>query len=284
MLEPERLHRERADLAEILRKLRKEAGISGERLAIRCAISQSKISRIERGKTLPAVVDVQRILSALDVPEDVAKPLLDLARAANVHYHSWRAYAEVGLWRKQVELKSLSAMSRTIRYFHPAAPSGMLQTREYATSVLTPTVRGRSARNVERTVEARLNRQDELTDESRTFVFVMTEQAVRWQCAKPPVMAAQCAHVAAIAERPNVTIGIIQNGVEVPEIPLNTFVVYDDRFVLVELFSGEVVLRDPQDVSYHLNLFEKFLSHALTGPDATEFLDAIADEFMRSLD
>ena len=150
-------------------------------------------------------------LSALDVPDDVAKPLMDLARAANVHYKSWRAYAEVGLWRKQEELKALVAASATIRYFLPAAPSGMLQTPEYATQVLTPTVRGRAARNIERTVEARLRRQEALRDESRTFMFVMTEQAVRWQCAAAEVMAAQCAHMAAVAEQPNATVGIIPN-------------------------------------------------------------------------
>lgn len=284
MLEPERQQRERRDLAEALRKLRKAAGLSGDRLAARCAISQAKISRIERGKTLPSVIDVQRILSALDVPDDVAKPLMDLARAANVHYKSWRAYAKVGLWQKQEELNALVATSATIRYFLPAAPSGMLQTPEYATQVLTPTVRGRAARNVERTVEARLRRQETLRDESRTFVFVMTEQAVRWQCAESEVMAAQCVHMAAVAAQSNVTVGIIPNHVRVPEIPLNTFVIYDERFVLVELFSGEVVLRDPRDVSYHLNIFQRFLDHALTGSAATVFLRFVADEFMRERD
>jgi len=44
-------------------------GLGGERLAARCGLSQSKISRIERGETLPSVLDVQRILSALDVPQ-----------------------------------------------------------------------------------------------------------------------------------------------------------------------------------------------------------------------
>jgi len=36
----------RPDLADTLRKLRKAAGLSGERLAVRCAMSQAKISRM----------------------------------------------------------------------------------------------------------------------------------------------------------------------------------------------------------------------------------------------
>jgi hypothetical protein len=39
--------------------------------------------------------------------------------------------------------------------------------------------------------------------------------------------------------------------------------VYDQRLVTVEIFAGMVVLRDPQDVTYHVNLFEFFLGHAL---------------------
>lgn len=34
------------------------------------------------------------------------------------------------------------------------------------------------------------------------------------------------------------------------------FVIYDDRLVSVELFSGAVSLREPQEIQYHLELFE----------------------------
>ncbi|RJQ71521.1 XRE family transcriptional regulator [Pseudonocardiaceae bacterium YIM PH 21723] len=284
MFDPERQEQERQDLAEALKGLRKAAGLSGERLAARCAISQSKISRIERGKTLPSVIDVQRILDALGVTDEVAKQLLSLARTAKVHYKSSRSYAEIGLWRKQDELKALAETSKVIRYFHPAAPSGMLQTRAFATQVLTPTVRGRPARNVERTVDARLGRQEVLRDQSRTFTFLMTEQAVCWQRAPRDVMAEQCRHLAAMSEWENVTIGIIPNRVQIPVVPLNTFIVYDERLVLVEIFSGEVVLRDPQDISYHLNLFDAFLERALVGKDAIAFLKSVAHAFMREHD
>ncbi|MGH3516836.1 MAG: helix-turn-helix domain-containing protein [Haloechinothrix sp.] len=62
----------RSDLAGTLRKLRKAAGLSGERLAVRCAMSQSKISRIESGRAFPTVLDVDRILTALEVPGEIA--------------------------------------------------------------------------------------------------------------------------------------------------------------------------------------------------------------------
>ncbi|MFM9447227.1 helix-turn-helix domain-containing protein [Streptomyces acidiscabies] len=280
-IEPETQARDRKDLAEALRGLRRASGLSGERLALRCDMSQTKISRIETGRALPTVIDVERILKALAVPDEVADELLGLARRANVDYASWRAHARVGLYHKQAELKALESSSRVIRHFLPAVPTGLLHVREYAVETLSPTVASDSARDVARAVRARMDRQAVLDDTSRSFWFLMTEQAVRWQRASAEVMAAQCAHMAQVNAKPNVEIGIVRQGMRIPGTPMNIFVVYDDRLVTVELFSGEVVLRDPRDVIQHLDLFDFFWSHALTGEDASGYLEEVADEFMR---
>lgn len=280
-IEPETQARERKDLAEALRGLRHASNLSGERLALRCNMSQTKISRIETGRALPTVMDVERILKALAVPGEVADELLALARRANVDYASWRAYARVGLYHKQAELKALESSSRVMRHFLPAVPTGLLHVREYATETLSPTVKGDPVRDVARAVQARMDRQAILDDTSRSFWFLMTEQAVKWQRAGARAMAAQCAHMAEVNRKPNVEIGIVPQGVPVPGSPMNIFVVYDDRLVTIELFSGEVVLRDPRDISQHLNLFDLFWVHALTGTDASSFLEEAADGFMR---
>ncbi|MFJ8842666.1 helix-turn-helix domain-containing protein [Streptomyces cyaneofuscatus] len=280
-IEPETQARERKDLAEALRGLRRASGLSGERLAIRCNMSQTKISRIETGRALPTVIDVERILKALAVPHEVADELLRLARRANVDYASWRAYARVGLYHKQAELKALESSSRVMRHFLPAIPTGLLHVRRYAVETLSPTVTSDPARDISRAVQARMDRQAVLDDTSRSFWFLMTEQAVKWQRASSEAMAEQCAHMANVNRKPNVEIGIIPQGTQVPGTPMNIFVVYDDRLVTVELFSGEVALRDPRDITQHRNLFDLFWSHALTGDAATTFMDEASETFMR---
>ncbi|MFJ4804328.1 helix-turn-helix domain-containing protein [Streptomyces murinus] len=280
-IEPETQARERKDLAEALRGLRRASGLSGERLALRCNMSQTKISRIETGRALPTVLDVERILKALAVPSEVSEELLRLARRANVDYASWRAYARVGLYHKQAELRALEASSRVMRHFLPAVPTGLLHVREYAVETLSPTVASDPARDVARAVQARMDRQAVLDDTSRSFWFLMTEQAVKWQRATVEAMAAQCSHMAEVNRKPNVEIGIVPQRVYVSGTPMNIFVVYDDHLVTVELFSGEVVLRDPRDITQHLSLFELFWSHALTGDDASAFLEEAASDFMR---
>jgi hypothetical protein len=129
-----------------------------------------------------------------------------------------------------------------------------------------------------------MDSQQVLQDESREFRFVMLEHAVRWRYGDHETMAAQCAHMAVVSARPNVEMAIIPRTTQVRMGSLHTFVIYDERLVKVELFSGGVSLRDPKDVAHHVNLFEFFWGHALTGDDAISLLRSISDEFMRELD
>lgn len=280
-IEPDRQEATRKELAEVLRELRKAAGLSGDRLAARCGISQSKISRIERGRTLPSVFDVERILAALKVRQDKARELLELARAANVDFTSSHALARVGTWRRQLELKAMTESTSVMRQFLPAIPTALVQTLEYARCVMEPSVPSAPERDVEKLVQARMQLRTVIEDESREFVLLMTEQAVRWNYAGRPAMARQVAHMAREAQRPNVDLAVIPNTAEVHDAPLNVFVIYDERLVQVEILNGVVSFRDPRDVTYYLELFEFFYSHALTGEDAIEFLTSVADEFAR---
>lgn len=192
---------------------------------------------------------------------------------ANAEYRSVHSLAEMGVWRGQEELAALAESASTVRYFTPAAPSGMLQTRDYATAMLRPSISGRPQRDVERAVEARLKRQDALHDRSRSFIFVMTEQTVRLRQASAEVMSAQCHHIAELTDLPNVTVAIVPNDAEMDcGVPLNSFTAYDEQLVLVELFSGQMTLRDPRDVEYHLNIVNHFLDRALVGTAAAAFL------------
>ncbi|MBB5155567.1 helix-turn-helix domain-containing protein [Saccharopolyspora phatthalungensis] len=284
MLEPDTEQQQRKNLADTLRQLRKAAGLSGERLAVRAAMSQSKISRIESGRTLPSVADVERIMTALDVPPDAREELLSLTRSANVEYTSLRSSARLGIWRSQAEIKALTESASVIRQFLPAIPSGLIQTRDYARAVLTPGVEGRPARDIDRAAQARLDSQGTLNNGSRRFYFLLTEQAVRLKRASASVMVEQLRHMVDVSQRPNVDLAILPNTALVNASPLNVFVVYDDRLVLTEIFAGEVALRDYRDITYHLNLFEHFRERAASGDDARSIFESAADEFMRAQD
>lgn len=269
MLELEVLGRSKDGLAAAIRDLRKHAGLTGERLGARCAMSQSKISKIETGRVIPSVVDVERILQALDAPPEVLAEVTALARLANTEFQDVRSLLRKGLEKKQAELSSLEAATKSFRFFLPAMMAALISTPDYIRASLAH-VRGAVAKTVARKIE----RQAVLHDTSKTFSFVLTESAVRWPICAPAIMAAQLDHLVSLSTLPNVRLGIIPVLATPLRGPLNTFTVYDDRLVTAETFTGAVVMRDPHDVALHLDLFARFEGAAITS-------DAVRDRLTR---
>lgn len=253
--------------------------MSGKVLAKKIHMSQSAISRIETGRTTPTVADVERILHGLDADEQTRADILALARIARTSYTSVRALAIAGLHREQETLASLATSSQRVRMFLPATPAGLLQVPDYARAVITPTVKGRPARDIEKMLAARLASQSVLDDPERRFTFLLTESAVRWRRAPLPAMAEQCVHMADLVQQPNIDLAVLPLTANVPISPLTSFVVYDQRMVTCELPSGTVTLRDPLDLDYYSNILDALLERALRDEDAAAFLRATAADF-----
>jgi transcriptional regulator with XRE-family HTH domain len=274
VFEPEELGQRKDELAQALRQARKDAGLTGDRLAARCGISQSKISKIETGKVLPSVSDAERILTALGVSDQRQRELGALARLANTEFQSQRAGLQRGLHHKQRELAALEADSSHIRFFLPLMITGLLQTPEYARASLA-NFPGDHAQAIAK----RLDRQARLYDASKRFTFVLTEAAVRWQLCEHKTMAVQMDRLASLSALPNIRLGIITLDTYVPDGPLNTFTIYDERIATAETFGGVIMMRDPRDVSYHLELFAFFEQYAAFGDEARLFLASYAEAF-----
>jgi transcriptional regulator with XRE-family HTH domain len=256
-------------LAATLRELRESAGLTGERLGARCAMSQSKISKIETGKIIPSVVDVARILQALNAPPGTIAEVARLAGYARTEFQDVRSMLRKGLDKRQAELASLERATTEFRFFLPAMIAGLISTPEYFRASLAH-VRGDTARAVARKIE----REKALDDGRKQFSFVLTEPAVRWPLCPPPAMARQLDRLTELSYRPNVRLGIVPVGAATRRGPLNPFTVYDDRLVTAETFAGLVVMRDPQDVSLHIKLFDQFADAALFADRARERLAA----------
>jgi transcriptional regulator with XRE-family HTH domain len=276
MLEIEVLGRQKDGLAETIRALRKHAGLTGERLGARCAMSQSKISKIETGKIIPSVIDVERILHALNAPPDVLAEVTSMTHLANTEFQDLRSLLRKGLEKKQYELSSLEAGTSNFRFFLPAMIAALISTPEYIRASLAH-IRGETAKAVVK----KLERQAVLYDNSKTFSFLLTESAVRWPICQPAVMAMQLDRLASLSYLPNIRLGIIPVAASVLRGPLNTFTVYDERLVTAETFTGALVMRDPHDVALHLDLFARFADVAVFGDDARKRLAEWAAEFRR---
>ncbi|MFH8219200.1 Scr1 family TA system antitoxin-like transcriptional regulator [Streptomyces sp. NPDC018057] len=187
--------------------MRGQAGLSGDRLAARRNMSQSKVSRIENGRTRPYLVDVEQILRALDAPPALVAEVSALARMANTEWRSLRELRRKGLGTRQAELKSLEASSTRMRYFLLSMATGLLATPEYVRASLA-----HSTADTSKAVAGKLRRQAVLYDASKRFTFVLTERAVRWPVVSPLALAEQMDRLASLSHLPNVQIGVIPPG------------------------------------------------------------------------
>jgi transcriptional regulator with XRE-family HTH domain len=272
---------DRQSLASALHDLRKASGLSGDRLARRCGMSQSKVSRIETGRLLPSVVDVEQLLTALEVDEETWYELLALARTANAEYQDVRASVRRGLHHRQRELATLEANTTPMRHFLPSLVTGLLQIPEYMRAAMSPPV-GPAAGDVGKAIVLKLERQAVLYDKAKNFEFLLTESAVRWQLCEPSIMAVQIDRLVSLSRQPNIRIGVLPLSMRVSDGSFHTFVTYDRRLVTIELFTGRLVLRDPKDIDYYCALFDFFSVHALWAEQARTVLRALADAFRSS--
>jgi hypothetical protein len=217
---------------------------------------------------------VERILTALGTSQDQITELLALARLANTEFQSTRASLRRGLHHKQKELAALEAETQHLRFFLPLMITGLLQTPEYARASMTS-----FPGDHHQAIARRLERQAALYNPAKRFTFILAEAAVRWQLCDPRVMAVQADRLASLSELPNVTIGVIPLDSRVADGPLNTFTVYDERIATAETFTGVIMMRDPRDVAYHLELFAFFERYAVTGDAARALLGSCAQRF-----
>lgn len=243
-------------------------------------MSQSKVSRIETGRLLPSVVDVEQMLTALEVDEETRYDLLLLARTANAEYHDVRDSVRRGLHHRQRELATLEANATLMRHFLPTLVTGLLQIPEYMCAAMSPPV-GPAAGDTSKAIALKLQRQSVLYDKAKSFEFLLTESAMRWQLCESSIMAVQIDRLVSLSRQSNIRIGVVPLSRRVDNGAFHSFVIYDRRLVIVELFTGRLVLRDPKDIDYYCALFDFFSVHALWAEQARTVFRALADAFRK---
>ncbi len=115
-----------------LNSLRVASGLSTYVLADKCGFSQSKVTKIENGKTRPSPADVARILDALEVSDTVHDSLTKAAQEAfstQRRVLPRRMLADAGLVA-DMDCEALTLRSRSHHFI-----STLLQTPEYAMQV-----------------------------------------------------------------------------------------------------------------------------------------------------
>lgn len=194
-------------LGALLRRLRESHGITREQAGDVIRASQSKISRLELGRTgfkLRDVVDLYELYGVTDQAEIAI--LLGLAKQANSPGW-WHGYGDIvpSWFEPYLGLEQAAGMIRTYEVqFVP----GLLQTPQYAHAVIAL---GHSpAAQIERRVELRMRRQEILHRPRPPHLWVVIDEAaLRRPIGGAAVMYAQLQHLINLCELPHVTIQLM---------------------------------------------------------------------------
>jgi transcriptional regulator with XRE-family HTH domain len=259
-----------------LKELRGIAQLTHLQITDRIGMPQSKVSKIETGRQLPTVDDVEALCRLYGADAVTTAALIDQANAAHTDLRAWRASHRPNFRRMQAEIAALEAQTTTVRLFGPSVIPGLLQTPEYCRAVLE--VNHFALDNLSDAVAARMERQQVLYDEAKSCRFVVTEGALRWRLSPATVHALAIDRVVSLAQLPNVSVGIVPWTARVNAPQTNHFVIYDDRLVLIETMRSQVTHREAQDIAWYLEAFETLSACAVYGDEAQALLDGIATE------
>jgi transcriptional regulator with XRE-family HTH domain len=280
----------RRQLGRYLRELRNQ-----ERLTVRLAAeklewSEAKIWRIETGQTSLRSLDVEAMCKIYGARPDLTEALMGLAKETKARGW-WHAYGDAIPERFDVYIGLEEAASQLSWYESELVP-GLLQTEDYARSVIKAGNPDVDDEEIDRRVHVRMARQA-LVRRSTSPVnlrVVLNESILRRPVGGPQVMARQLDRLAESAQLPNVSLRVVPYGAgfhhgllsgpfEILQFPLNG----DGRAaepttVYVDGFTGDLYLDKPSEIERYATAFADIWDASLDESASSSHIHRAAEE------
>lgn len=255
-------------LGREIRLAREAKGMKPEEFASEIHVSLSLVRMWERGDRIPVPADMNKIQTFFGFNGYLKRIQDDLINEAIPQ--EW-----FGKWVK-VEEACLFLWS-----FEPLLVPGLLQTEEYMTCVLETL---NYVGDLEKDVQARLNRQAVLTkDDAPTLIAIMDLSVLERCVGDAGVMQRQMIHLLEMAKRRNVIINFVPlsspvcggflSGFAIANINGGSDVAYVDNQL-----NGEVV-EGVEAVASLRNMFELFRAAALNRNESIRLIEKAADKW-----
>jgi transcriptional regulator with XRE-family HTH domain len=272
----------RRKLGAELRRQRTRAGLTSGEVAGRVGWHQSKVSRIETGRSAAKAADVLLLLDAYGVTDPELRALLEALTegTAGVRGSWWNAYRELlpPAYRDYISLEAEAAGVRTLE---TAVVPGLLQTKDYARAVTRAALPGVTDRQVDELVEVRIARQEVLrADPPLTLHAVLDEAVLRRPPGAPGVMRAQLRHLGEVARLPHVLLQVLpfarglHIGLTGPFVIFSFSQSADLDVVVLDHLTSSLYLERKEDLVAYADAFEALKAAALP---RRESLELIAD-------
>ena len=267
-----------------LRRLREAAGLKLDQVAAHVEVGSSTLSRIETGRALCRTVYLTAMLELYGVTDPQQIQLLkDMAREGQ--RKDWWADYDDNLTAEFGFYVGLETVAASLRVYEAQLVHGLLQTRDYARTVLRADNRKATAEHIDHEAELRMKRQEALTrpDAPLELWAILDEAVLRRLTGGPKVMRAQLGKLLEATELPNLTLQILpftqgaHAGINGP-FYLMSFPGEDPPTVYIDSPAGNIFLDKPHQVRRWTEAFDQLRATALSPGDSRDLIATLSTE------
>jgi transcriptional regulator with XRE-family HTH domain len=193
-----------------LRKLREERGIGRDEAAAAIKGSIPAIGHVETGRSMPKPLELERLLELYGVPER-SEFFLELRARAKKGRDWWIGFDESTVPEYFRLFLGLESSAVKIESWDAIVVPGLFQTPDYARAIIRGGRPELPATEVEKRVELRMARQDEVLDrEDAPQVWaVISEAALRLRVGGPTVLRDQLKRLVELREYPHIEMQVL---------------------------------------------------------------------------
>ncbi len=273
----------RRRLALELRRLREAARLTCEEVAEHLECSASKISRVETARVSVSPRDVRDMLELYGVPGQQRDSLVQLARDSR-QKGWWHAYSDT-IQPQFATYVGLESAASEIRVYEVNLIPGLLQTADYARTIIKAGTMNGNTEDVERKVALRMARQPALTRTEPPMLWtVVDEAALRRRVGGTELMRAQLEHVLELSGLKNVAMQVIPFGAGAHPAMGRPFVILvfperiDTDVVYLEDLTSAFYLEDVDEVDRYNVFFNHLRATALSFDDSAALVTSVLKE------
>ncbi|MGH3274894.1 MAG: helix-turn-helix domain-containing protein [Streptosporangiaceae bacterium] len=264
-----------------MRRLREARGITPQAAARAIRGSESKISRIELGRSAARDIDIADLLTLYGITDnDERDQMMSLATLASKHGW-WRRYQDVLPTWFQAYV-GLEGSARSIRSYDAHFVPGLLQTEEYAAAVID--LGEFSLAEASQLVFLRKERQSRFTASGLRLWVIIDAMALRRPVGSPATMRAQLEYLLEISDRPELTVQVTPypsgNSYLLPgSFSILTFASPDlPDVVYMEHLTSAMYLDKPSDIEQYTAALDKVSATSTTPEQTRTFIRALLSE------
>lgn len=270
----------RRRLARQLRELRTRAALNHQQAAAHLDCNQPKISKMENAVIALDADDVRQLAELYGATPGAIEHMVTLARQAKRRGH-WHSYGDT-YEDESLDYFELETDASRVSNFQIDLIPGLLQTEQYASSVISAAAPFIDADVIADRVKLRMERQQQLYDGQLSLWAVVTEAALLRQVGGAATQRTQLTTVAKLAERPTVQFQVLPTRAGehmAMGVPFSLFGFPDgDAVVALDHLTGTLYLEETPDVERYKLAFQHLCGAALSPRESLDLVRGYVEE------